>query len=656
MTDAVVDILILEDEPAHAEAIRRAFEASDLKAVVHVAGTLGEYRMAAAATPPTIAFVDLILPDGRAIDVLTFPPDVGPFPILVMTSFGNEEIAAAAIKAGALDYIVKSPEAFISLPQVVLRALREWNTLQERKQAQQRERLARDVLGRLNQSEGTTDTIRDILQMVKKSTGVEAVGIRLREGDDFPYSQTNGFPDHFVEMERDLCARDEAGRIVRDTEGNPVLEGMCGNILRGRTDPNLSFFTEGGSFWSNCTTELLASPTEKDRQARMRNRCNGEGYESVALIPLRSGDEIIGLLQLNDHRRNQFTLEMIQFFEGLGASIGIALSRTQGEDALRVSETRYRLLIDNAQFPVVVVSAADVRVLFINEHASRMFGVPAPEAVGLHASKFWYREKDLYRFVRLIKERGIVKNFETELRTNAGARMTVILSSNLIEFAGQQANITVFQDITERKQTEDRLNETLRLLRRAVESTIQVLGMTVEARDQYLSGHQQRVTLLAEAIAREMGLPPEKLEGLRMAGLVHDIGKISIPSEILSKPSKLTPLETKLVQTHAKKGYEILKGVEFPWPLAEIVYQHHERMDGSGYPRGLKREEILVEARILAIADTVEAMASDRPYRPALGIKRALEEVAKGSGELYDADAARACLILFNEKGFSFPA
>jgi PAS domain S-box-containing protein/putative nucleotidyltransferase with HDIG domain len=656
MTDAVVDILILEDEPAHAEAIRRAFEASDLKAVVHVAGTLREYRIAAAANPPTIAFVDLILPDGRAIDVLTFPPDVGPFPILVMTSFGNEEIAAAAIKAGALDYIVKSPEAFISLPQVVLRALREWNTLQERKQAQQRERLARDVLGRLNQSEGTTDTIRDILQMVKKSTGVEAVGIRLREGDDFPYSQTNGFPDHFVEMERDLCARDEAGRIVRDTEGNPVLEGMCGNILRGRTDPNLSFFTEGGSFWSNCTTELLASPTEKDRQARMRNRCNGEGYESVALIPLRSGDEIIGLLQLNDHRRNQFTLEMIQFFEGLGASIGIALSRTQGEDALRVSETRYRLLIDNAQFPVVVVSAADVRVLFINEHASRMFGVPAPEAVGLHASKFWYREKDLYRFVRLIKERGIVKNFETELRTNAGARMTVILSSNLIEFAGQQANITVFQDITERKQTEDRLNETLRLLRRAVESTIQVLGMTVEARDQYLSGHQQRVTLLAEAIAREMGLPPEKLEGLRMAGLVHDIGKISIPSEILSKPSKLTPLETKLVQTHAKKGYEILKGVEFPWPLAEIVYQHHERMDGSGYPRGLKREEILVEARILAIADTVEAMASDRPYRPALGIKRALEEVAKGSGELYDADAARACLILFNEKGFSFPA
>jgi PAS domain S-box-containing protein/putative nucleotidyltransferase with HDIG domain len=656
MTDAVVDILILEDEPAHAEAIRRAFEASDLKAVVHVAGTLREYRIAAAANPPTIAFVDLILPDGRAIDVLTFPPDAGPFPILVMTSFGNEEIAAAAIKAGALDYIVKSPEAFISLPQVVLRALREWNTLQERKQAQQRERLARDVLGRLNQSEGTTDTIRDILQMVKKSTGVEAVGIRLREGDDFPYSQTNGFPDHFVEMERDLCARDEAGRIVRDTEGNPVLEGMCGNILRGRTDPNLSFFTEGGSFWSNCTTELLASPTEKDRQARMRNRCNGEGYESVALIPLRSGDEIIGLLQLNDHRRNQFTLEMIQFFEGLGASIGIALSRTQGEDALRVSETRYRLLIDNAQFPVVVVSAADVRVLFINEHASRMFGVPAPEAVGLHASKFWYREKDLYRFVRLIKERGIVKNFETELRTNAGARMTVILSSNLIEFAGQQANITVFQDITERKQTEDRLNETLRLLRRAVESTIQVLGMTVEARDQYLSGHQQRVTLLAEAIAREMGLPPEKLEGLRMAGLVHDIGKISIPSEILSKPSKLTPLETKLVQTHAKKGYEILKGVEFPWPLAEIVYQHHERMDGSGYPRGLKREEILVEARILAIADTVEAMASDRPYRPALGIKRALEEVAKGSGELYDADAARACLILFNEKGFSFPA
>ena len=205
----------------------------------------------------------------------------------------------------------------------------------ERERTAVRARLAREVLELLNRSEGSTDTVRDILQLIKKNTGFEAVAIRLREGDDFPYYETNGFSEEFIQAERYLCARDEEGKIIRDGQGKPVLECMCGNILCNRTDPALPFFTEGGSFWSNCTTELLASTTEEDRQAQTRNRCNGEGYESVALIPLRSGDELIGLFQLNDRRRNQFTLQMIQFFEGLGASIGIALSRKRAEEEAR---------------------------------------------------------------------------------------------------------------------------------------------------------------------------------------------------------------------------------------------------------------------------------------------------------------------------------
>jgi HD-GYP domain-containing protein (c-di-GMP phosphodiesterase class II) len=213
-----------------------------------------------------------------------------------------------------------------------------------------------------------------------------------------------------------------------------------------------------------------------------------------------------------------------------------------------------------------------------------------------------------------------------------------------------------FQDITERKRAEERLNETLQHLRVAMASTIQVMGLTVEARDPYTAGHQQRTTVLAEAIGREMGLPPEKIEGLHMAGLVHDAGKISIPAEILSKPTKLTPGEYALVKMHAQRGYEILKDVVFPWPIAEIVRQHHERMDGSGYPRGLKAEEILMEARILSVSDTVEAMVSDRPYRPAQGVQMALAEVEKNKGLAYDAVVVETCLKLFREKGFSFPA
>jgi len=331
-----VIILLLEDDPAHVEVVQRAFLDSGMKAEVQVARTLQEYQALAAAQPPNIAIVDLRLPDGNAVHVLTSPPEAGPFPILIMTGHGDERVAVAAMRAGAIDYVVKSSEAFAAMPRTVERALREWRMLQERKQAEK----------------------------------------------------------------------------------------------------------------------------------------------------------------------------------------------------------------------------------------------------------------------------------------------------NLLE-------------------TNQRLSQ-------AITATIQVLGMTVEARDPYTAGHQRRTTILAEAIAGEMGFPPEKIEGLRMAGKIHDIGKISTPSEVLSKPTRLTPIEYELVKAHAQKGYEILKEVESPWPLAEIVFQHHERQDGSGYPRGLKGDEILVEARILAVADTVEAMSSHRPYRPALGVEAALEEIDENKGVLYDSDVAAACLKLFREKGFIF--
>ena len=174
----------------------------------------------------------------------------------------------------------------------------------------------------------------------------------------------------------------------------------------------------------------------------------------------------------------------------------------------------------------------------------------------------------------------------------------------------------------------------------------------VETRDPYTAGHQSRSANLACAIAMEMGLSQEKIDGIRMAGTIHDIGKLSIPAEILSKPTKLTDIEFSLIKEHSRSGYEMLKDVESPWPLAEIVYQHHERMNGSGYPRNLKGDEILMEARIMAVADVVEAMASHRPYRPTLGIEAALEEIEKNKGILYDDAVADACLRLFREKGY----
>ena len=215
-----------------------------------------------------------------------------------------------------------------------------------------------------------------------------------------------------------------------------------------------------------------------------------------------------------------------------------------------------------------------------------------------------------------------------------------------------KANEILQTDITERMKVDEKLQHTLNSLRKAVSMTIQVLVAAVEARDPYTAGHQRRAANLARAIAAEMGLPPEKIEGIRMAGYIHDIGKLSIPAEILSKPTKLSEIEFALIKEHAQSGYEILKNVESPWQLAEMVYQHHERMDGSGYPRKLQGNDIIIEARILAVADVVEAMASHRPYRPSLGIDLALAEIEKNRGIIYDDDVVGACVIMFREKGF----
>ncbi len=193
-------------------------------------------------------------------------------------------------------------------------------------------------------------------------------------------------------------------------------------------------------------------------------------------------------------------------------------------------------------------------------------------------------------------------------------------------------------------------------LRATFESAIAALAATVEQRDPYTAGHQRRVAVLATAIGRELGLDEDRLEGLRVASTIHDIGKIYVPAEILARPGRLSAAEFEIVKNHAQVGYDIVKGVDFPWPVAETIRQHHERLDGSGYPQGLKGERIILEARILAVADVVEAIASHRPYRAAVGIGPGLQHVAAEAGRLYDAEAAAACVRLFNEKRFELPA
>jgi PAS domain S-box-containing protein/putative nucleotidyltransferase with HDIG domain len=215
-------------------------------------------------------------------------------------------------------------------------------------------------------------------------------------------------------------------------------------------------------------------------------------------------------------------------------------------------------------------------------------------------------------------------------------------------------NVLIFRDITQRKLSEVELKLSWERLQKALAGTVQAMAMTIERRDPYTAGHQRRVSKLSSAIAAEMSLPPEKIEGIRMAGDIHDIGKIYVPAEILSKPGQLTEIENSIIRTHSQVGYDILNSIEFPWPIAQIIYQHHERINGSGYPNKLKGDEILLEARIISVADVVEAMSSHRPYRPSYGIDKALNEIIKNRGLLYDAGIVDVCVRLFKEKKFTF--
>jgi len=209
-------------------------------------------------------------------------------------------------------------------------------------------------------------------------------------------------------------------------------------------------------------------------------------------------------------------------------------------------------------------------------------------------------------------------------------------------------------DVTERVQAEQQLKDAARKLKQMMDGSIRAIASTLEMRDPYTAGHERRVAQLACAIAADMEMHEDRIEGLRIACYVHDIGKIAVPAEILSKPTKISDHEFGIIQTHPQFGADILKEIDFIWPVVEATLQHHERLDGSGYPQHLRGGKIILEARIMAVADVVEAMCSHRPYRPALGVRKALQEIAGGKGKRYDAQAVSACIKLFRRKHFKF--
>jgi len=336
-------------------------------------------------------------------------------------------------------------------------------------------------------------------------------------------------------------------------------------------------------------------------------------------------------------------------------TVRTAIEKQKIGKALRESEERYRTLFEGSR-DAIYITSGDNRSVEFNQATLDLFGYTRAEIMKMKLREVFLNPGDLRSLEREIRNKGYVKDYEVKFRRSDGEQMTCLITSTgrLSDDGSIREYQTIVRDITEQTLNQRRLHETLAMLRRNLDGIVQCVALVIEKKDPYTAGHQRRVTDLARAIAQEMGLSESQKDAIRMAGIIHDIGKISIPAEILSKPGRLTETEFSLLKIHPRIGYDILKEIEWPYPIAEIVLQHHERMDGSGYPQCLSGEEIMMEARVLGVADVVEAMASNRPYRPALGIEKALEGISKNRDALYDPDVVDACLRVFKEKGFEW--
>ncbi len=387
------------------------------------------------------------------------------------------------------------------------------------------------------------------------------------------------------------------------------------------------------------------------------------GYASSIALPLIMADDVLGALNIYAPEPDAFDSEEIELLQELAGDVayGTAALRTRAlvqalNDELRDSEHKYRLHFDQIS-DVICSLDRDFRIDTISPSVERLLGYTPRELLGARFTESGilathHLESATSDALRIFGGEPIDSAVYEFRAADGTTRYGEVSGAPIVEGEEIQGLIAVIRDITDRVRAEEALEQSLRNLKRAFGGTIRTLRLIVESRDPYTAGHQRRVSHLARAMAMEAGLSPKRVEGLRVAASIHDLGKLFVPAEILTKPGNLTKIERDLIQNHPAAAYEILKKVHFPWPVAEIILQHHERMDGSGYPRGILGDEIVMEARVLMVADVVEAMQSHRPYRPALGMKKALEEISKHRAVLYDPSAVDACLRLFHQKGF----
>lgn len=611
-------LLIVDDEVELLDILRKALLKQGYEVMDFTSGKEA-IEVLKGAQNFDVLLTDLMMPEMDGISLIRSSLELDPNIIsIIMTGQGTIHTAVEAMKIGAFDYVLKPFDMTVLIP-ILSRAMNVHQLKMENIQLKET-----TAIYELSQALAFTLDLNTILNKVtdaaQQQVEADEVSIMLptEEGNELYVAVIRGSHREHILGHRVSVNKGIAGWVARHHE----TLTLSGEVKDPQFDP------------ISPRSDIISSIS----------------------IPLIASGKLVGVLNVNaTRRRHSLTLGQTKALNLLASIAASAIESAGLYERLRESEELFRLISENI-VDLISVLGLDGKRLYNNPAYEGILGDPK-----LLRGTYSFNEihpEDQEKIKRIFQETvamGVGQRAEFRFVGKDGTIYYMESQGSVIRDKKGKASkvVVVSRNITERKQAEKKLQESFEKLRKMMNDTVRTISMTVEMRDPYTAGHQRRVAKLAAEIAKEMGLTEDQIEGIPISGLLHDIGKISVPSEILSKPGKISEAEFTIIKSHAQVGYEILKGIEFPWPVAQVALQHHERLNSSGYPLGISGKEMLLESKVMAVADVVEAMSSHRPYRPALGTAKALEEVSKNKDILYDAEAVKSCLKVF-EKGFRF--